>query len=65
MAMYSSFETESVAFICVLGLLEVVGKSICFSPNGGLMVIYHGRIRKTSPTKQTSQLLKESVADSF
>ena len=34
---------ESVAFICVLGLLEVIGKNLIFSPNGGLMVIYHGR----------------------
>ena len=27
-------------------------KSKTYSPNGGLMMIYHGRIRKKSQTKQ-------------
>ena len=36
--------------ILYLNLLKVVGKkSKNILPNGGLMVIYHGRIRKKSP----------------
>ena len=30
-------------------LLKVVGKNNRYSPNGGLMMIYHGIIRKKSP----------------
>jgi len=33
----------------LLDLLKMLGKSKKTHPNGGLMVIYHGRIRKTSP----------------
>ena len=32
-----------------LDLLQVVGKK--YPPNAGLLVIYHGRIRKKSPKK--------------
>ena len=40
-----------MVFLDVLDLLnKVVGKK---SPPGSLMVIYHSRIRKTPPTKQT------------
>ena len=39
--------------MCVLDLLKGDWKKtyILYSPNGGLMVIYHGRIRKISPEK--------------
>ena len=33
----------------LLDLLKMLGKSKKTHPNGGLMMIYHGRIRKTSP----------------
>jgi len=37
-----------------LNLHEVVGKkTLIFRTNGMLMVNYHGKIRKQSPTKQT------------
>ena len=36
-----------------LDLLKMVGKNKQKSPNGGFMVIYHGRIRKKKNLKQT------------
>ena len=35
-----------------LDLLKVVGNKHTYSPNDGLMVISHSRIRKKSPNKQ-------------
>ena len=50
-------------FVIFLDVLKVVGKKKAL--NGGLVVIYHGRNRKKSPTKQRKVILPTSLLSDF